>query len=150
MKNGILGLLALALLAALPPTAAEAQEAALDAALRSFWEAEGPAQKKAAIAGVLALDPAFDEVWSQLRQGRPYSRDVDTGLRIRTRKRPFHYSVLVPESYDPARRYPLRVYLHGGVNRPAGRKDGKWWRNYDNFESPDRISVFPVSWDEAM
>ena len=55
----------------------------------------------------------------------------------------------IPDTYDPSRPYPVRVYLHGGVMRPL-RDEGGWWRNQDPFVRPDSIVVFPASWPESI
>ncbi len=122
----------------------------LDAAFERFWKAKKPLRFRSAIEHITELDPAFDNVHGRLRTGRPYSGDVDTGVLHRTRKYPFHYTVVVPEDYDPARRYPVSFALHGGVARPQWNADGKWWRSYEEALTADRISVFPASWNAAM
>ena len=58
--------------------------------------------------------------------------------------------VVVPESYDPAHRYPVRFYLHGGVARPRRDADSGWWRNTDRVADEGHIAVFPYSWNESL
>ncbi|MCP4662803.1 MAG: hypothetical protein GY856_46010 [bacterium] len=135
---------------ALPAVGAADQDAALEAAFQDYWSAGRASKRKAAVAAILGLDPDFDAVWERLRRGRPYSRDVETGARLRSNRSIYHYAVLVPKDYDPERRYPVRVYLHGGVGRPAWPRDGSWWPNYRTMAAPDWILVFPASWNEAM
>ena len=126
----------------------------LAAAFTPFWNAESDTQREAAIRQILATEASFEEIWGHLTAGRSYSRDVKTGRIDLTNKTSdrvrHHYRVLVPNDYDPSRRYPVRFFLHGGVSRPAWRKGGEWWSRYDAFESPDWISVFPSSWDASM
>ncbi len=126
----------------------------LDDAFRRYWQAEDPEQAAEAARAILATGAGFEEVFARLEAGRLYSRQVKTGrvdLSHKTSDRVrHHYRVLVPEDYDPGRRYPVRFYLHGGVARPAWRKGGAWWRNYRRFEDPGRISVFPSSWESSM
>ncbi len=126
----------------------------LDEAFALFWQADDEEQTARAIQAIIDTDASFDEVLQRLVIGRPYSADVKTGrvdLTHRTSDRVrHHYRVLVPASYDPEKRYPVRFYLHGGVSRPAWRKGGEWWSGYDRFEDPDRISVFPSSWESSM
>ncbi len=106
-----------------------------------------------ATAKILATKPGIEEVFSRLRQGRPYSPDVAKGRQLLRRKNTdgteHLYVVHVPEDYDPARRYPIRVYLHGGVMRPK-REDGRWWPNDAGFARPDSIVVFPASWEGSI
>ena len=121
----------------------------LDLAFEAFWEAAKPKQERAALADLLALDADFETLYARLRAGRPYAAGVKTGVLYRTREYPFHYTVVVPEDYDPARRYPVVFALHGGVARPRWEKrDGSWWGNYQ--EDPDRIAVYPAAWNDAM
>jgi predicted esterase len=60
------------------------------------------------------------------------------------------YVLIVPEDYDPTRRYPTVFYLNGGVSRGDRGAGGSWWRNYDNVLGGDRIAVFPQGWSESM
>ncbi len=78
--------------------------------------------QKAIIEDILALKPDVNEVLRLLARGRTYSGGAETGWQRFANtcrddvKRP--YLVWIPESYDPARRYPLLVEMHGGVSRP--------------------------------
>lgn len=134
------------------PAAAIAQ-APLDRAFQQFWAAEKSAEKGAAIDAVLATGASFETIHSRLVAGRTYSAGVPTGtldLSNRSARGIKHpYRVSIPKDYDPARRYPVRFYLHGGVQRPARRKGDKW-RGSDQIQSSDRITVFPSSWKESM
>ena len=60
------------------------------------------------------------------------------------------YVVIVPDDYDPTRRYPVAFYLHGGVSRPDPGPGGGWWRNYGTVTGHDRIAVLPLSWPESF
>ena len=97
---------------------------------------------------------SFDEVYQQLRRGPEYSGDVPTGRMELTRTNQdgvlHRYVMIVPESYDPSRRYPVAFYLHGGVSRPDPGPGGGWWRNYDVVIGHDRIAVLPLSWNESL
>ncbi len=125
----------------------------LDDAFHQFWQAEDSEQSTAATRAIIATGTGIDQVLARLEAGRPFSRQVATGrvdLTNKSGRLRHHYRVLVPDDYDPARRYPVVFYLHGGVARPAWRKGGGWWRNYHRVENPDRISVFPSSWESSM
>lgn len=93
----------------------------------------------------------FERTAEFLRDGRRYGHDVETGKLDRSRidsggvEHP--YVVLVPETYDPERRYPVRVYLHGGISRPAWKAGGGWWRSYERTDDDERITVIPASWE---
>ncbi|MFQ5744478.1 MAG: PDZ domain-containing protein [Acidobacteriota bacterium] len=143
--------------AAIPTAGSTAQkrepDGALDAALQVFWAADDPLKKARAIEGVLATRPEFEELWARLEAGRSYSPDVATGRVVLTRSSKegveHHHMVVIPEHYDPRRKYPVRFYLHGDVQRPAWQPDGNWWRNYRRIAAPERIAVFPSSWRES-
>jgi len=96
---------------------------------------------------------AFAEAYARLREGPAHSADVPTGRIESTREGDdgllYRYVVIVPDDYDPARRYPVAFYLHGGVGRPDPGPGGGWWRNYDRVTGHDRIAVLPLSWPEA-
>ena len=100
-----------------------------------------------------ATDADFDAVRSRLEAGRPYRSDVPTGRHLLTRRNrdgtEHDYVVLIPSSHDPARRYPVRVYLHGGVMR-AKQRDGAWWPNDEALGRVDSIAVFPASWEGSI
>ena len=127
----------------------------LDALARAFWASVTDKGGSAARKAILSTEPAldFETVADALRRGRHYSADVKVGRRLLTRRNrdgvKFPYLVYVPKTYDPARPYPVRVYLHGGIMRPK-RNDGSWWRNPDRFVRDDTIVVVPTSWPESI
>ena len=59
--------------------------------------------------------------------------------------------LLIPETYDPLKKYPVEFMLHGGVSRPECEPGGGWWRRgFDSLKRDDRIVVVPASWNEAF
>ena len=60
--------------------------------------------------------PNYDAEFARLKQGRPYTPDVKTGT-LRRRHGAYPYWLVVPATYDPAKKYPVRIQLHGGVMR---------------------------------
>ncbi len=129
----------------------------LAAAVRAFWAAgsdeDGADERVAAGRAIVSTASSLGEAVEALRRGRAYSRTVETGRRLLTRKNrdglEHGYVVFIPDSYDPATAYPVRVYLHGGVMRPL-RDDGNWWRSPDTYIRSDSIVVFPASWSESI
>ena len=61
--------------------------------------------------------------------------------------RTFAYSVEVPQTYDPARRYQVRFQLHGGVGRPEAGLRGSG--SIGTLAGAEQIYVMPAAWDEA-
>ena len=125
----------------------------VDEALAAFWVAETDEDFAQSIDAILATNPVVEELWTKLREGRPYSAQVPLGRQLLSRRNrdgvEHGYVLHVPESYAPGTPYPVRVYLHGGVSRPK-RTDGDWWRNDVSLARDDAIRVFPASWDESL
>src|SRR5262249_54200999 len=73
------------------------------------------------IAAIRAAAPDPMDVERALRQGRSYPADTKKGWQVDShtgtdgKARPYH--VYVPKGYDPARKHPAIVSLHGGVGR---------------------------------
>jgi enterochelin esterase-like enzyme len=90
----------------------------------------------------------------QRLRNRIYSKDVPTGeleeVRVSRDSLRYRYTVLIPESYDPERAYPVRVVLHGSTRRPAWKEGEEYWRFKDPFRSDDFIVVFPSAWRDAL
>lgn len=125
----------------------------LTGAVAAFWAADPGDATDAAAAAILALNPDIEPLWRLVRSGSPYDVDVPRGRHVLSRQNAdgveFRYELFVPETYDATRRYPVHVYLHGGVARPH-REEARFWRNTARHVRDDAIVVFPESWDEAM
>ena len=141
---GAIGLLNLSM-----PASAQDLTAAVDA----FWAAGSTGEIDRTIQAILALDPDVEPLWSNLRAGATYSDTVPRGRLVMTRENAdgvdHRYVLHVPEAYDLARRYPVRVYLHGGVSRPR-RADVDWWRNDERYARADSLVLFPESWVDSL
>jgi hypothetical protein len=87
----------------------------------------------------------FDAEYARLRQGRAYSREIKTGT-LKRRHGAVAYWLVVPASYDPARKYQVRFQLHGGVMREDSslRGDGSV-----RLAGAEQIYIMPASWNEA-
>jgi predicted esterase len=143
------------LLAVAVSRGAVAQGALLDRALAELWDSEDVRSREKAAESVGRLGADFDTLFQRLEAGPRYSKEVETGLIEESRKGTnglrHEYVFLVPEDYDPAKKYRVAVYLHGGVNRTdAWRKGEPWWRRFDRSYGPDQISVFPSSWRGSL
>lgn len=88
---------------------------------------------------------AFDAEYARLKQGRTYSKSVPTGT-LKKRHGIFAYWLVVPETYDPAKKYPVRFQLHGGVMREDAslRGDGSV-----RLAGGEQIYIMPAGWSEA-
>ena len=118
-----------------------------DAAMTAFWAADSPTAAAAATGAIVAARPDFDDVYRRLREGRRYPAGVATGVvkgEQQIAGATFPYTLDVPPSYDPSRRYQVRLQLHGGVGRPEPtvRGDG----SVGALAGDEQIYVLPLAW----
>src|SRR5262245_9670557 len=128
----------------------QAAPADLDAAVAKFWSARNPAGPAKAGDEIVRPGASVGDVYGRHKKGRPYTRDVPTGVvpgRRVTTDGEFAYTLDVPQAYDPARAYPVRIQLHGGVMREdtAGRSTAGIGR----LAGAEQIYVLPVGWQDA-
>jgi PDZ domain len=132
--------------AAQGPTAAN-----VDAAFARFFDARGEAEIAASSDAIVASSIGFDEAFGRLRRGRAYSSTVPHGViqgSYRRESTEYFYTLDVPDTYDSARAYPVRVQLHGGVGRieasapPRAGSSGR-------LAGAEQIYVMPYAWRDA-
>ena len=127
---------------------------AVEPDLQAWWAAADPAARSAAASKIASSGSDFTDLYEELAAGRYYERDVPLGTLELTRSNGdgflHRYVLLVPDSYDPSRSYPVRLYLHGGVSRPDPGAGGSWFRSPDRFASEDHLVVAPLSWSESL
>lgn len=141
----------LALLCTLLSTASAHAQPIADE-LRAFLAGD-LAQSQAAAARIVESETAFEDVLAGLRRGRTYSDDAPRGRLLRERSgvggRRHPYMILVPEDYTPAKRWPVRFDLHGGMGAGEWKAlDGAWssgWR-----EARNQIVIVPAGWWDSM
>ena len=141
--------LLLAILAALVSLAAA--PSAVDTAFKKFWDASNPPEAARVADAIAKSGVTFEDAYARLKRGRTYSSDVARGvvqLRHHFLLGDFWYSVEVPQNYDPARSYQVRVQMHGGV---MGRQDGTIRGNgsIGALAGAEQIYVMPASWKDA-
>ncbi|MCC7124170.1 MAG: hypothetical protein IT178_04930 [Acidobacteria bacterium] len=101
----------------------------VEAALQAYLDARDAAEAESRIDAVIqSRPPLVTELQKRLRAGRvfPPQRPGPQTITITTsNKTVIETRIDVPEGYDPARAWPVRVQLHGGVSRPleAGPRD---------------------------
>jgi len=79
----------------------------------------------AAFALQAAKPETFDEAYRRLQKGRTYTAQATGLVRMSHRASDgveHHFALNVPDSYDPTKRYQVRIQLHGGV---GGRRDNQ-------------------------
>jgi len=123
-----------------------------DPRFKAFFEAADPAARQTAIAAILAAAPDPMDVERALHQGRRYPADTKKGWQVFThtgtdgKARPYH--VYVPKGYNPARKHPAIVSLHGGVGRANLLSEDLVNQNRAHFEKDaDKygwIIIFPL------
>src|SRR5262245_35099423 len=95
---------------------------ATDEAFTKFFLADDPAAAAVEADKIVQSGVIFDDAWARLKKGRPYVHEKkgEFALRWKSKVGPYFNNVVdVPATYDPARQWPLRVQLHGGIGRPS-------------------------------
>jgi hypothetical protein len=123
----------------------------VDDAFAAYWAATSVPEAATAAAAVVESGVTFAEAHARLRAGRAYPAHAPRGVQTlsrRTEAGDFPYTIDVPATYDPARKYQVRVQLHGGVMRPgpAARGDG----SIGALAGSEQIYVLPQSWADAQ
>jgi len=133
------------------PGRAAAQASKADGAFETFWAASTPDEASRLADPIIRSGLSFDELYRRLQRGRSYgARDAGVvRMDNRTSDGIEHFfSVSVPEHYDPARRYQVRIQLHGGVggratNAPVGNG------TVGALTGAEQIYVVPYAWADA-
>jgi predicted esterase len=95
---------------------------AVERAFADFWKADDPRDAARAGERLVKAGVDFDTALRRLKAGRPYGQQRTGEF---TWRHPagvgtmFENTIEIPADYDPSRSWPVRVQLHGGVNRPA-------------------------------
>src|SRR5262249_10504258 len=119
----------------------------VDGAFNAFFQARTSGEQAAAADRIVATRVGFDEAFTRLRGGRTYSRDVPRGVvpgSYRSESGEYFYTLDVPERYDPARKYPVRFQLHGGVGRITDSAPRAGAATH--LAGAEQIYVMPYAW----
>jgi hypothetical protein len=125
----------------------------LDAAIKVFWDADDESAADNAAKQVVATGASFDEIRSRLKAGRPYAKAKTGRIDLPTRDHGLALdNVLeVPDDYDAARAWPLRVSLHGGVGREApGPGDPPARPLANRIRSDGELVLHPRAWAQSQ
>src|SRR5262249_53894726 len=126
-----------------------ATPSAIDQAFEQFWNASSPDGAAKTIDLVVKSGVTFDDALSRLKKGRTYRSDVPHGagkLSHRIGGDEFPYQLDVPDGYDAAKKYQLRIQLHGGVGRPDAAPRGN---GIGQLAGIEQIYVLPTAWSAA-
>src|SRR4051812_46263137 len=98
-------------------------------------------------------DQSFDERFRALREGPRYGPQKTGLIRLTNMTGDgtvHHFAVTIPETYDPSRKYPVRIHLHGGV---SGRRSSMPPPNAGGIGAiagdDEQIYIVPFAWDAA-
>lgn len=146
-------LVAVPLLVFMPAFAAET--ISTQTLVSNFWFAATAQERQDSEAHLMERAGDAAALYRWLKMGAEYSVAVPKGqqesVRVAADGTRFPYVYLVPDSYDPARAYPVEFVLHGGVSAPEWEPGGGWWRRgYDSLRQEDRLVVVPASWNDAF
>ena len=152
MRSILIATLASVMACSVSGQSARPLAAELDRAFAAFFSAVTFDDMTAATEAIVKSGVAFDEAYGRLKKGRTYSEKVPTGV-VKGQRREYgsvyHYSLDVPASYDPKRRYPVRIHLHGGIDaREFGGPRGTGAMDELAGDEP-RIYVLPTAWSRA-
>lgn len=138
-----------ALLAAFASYEVLAAPSGIDQAFEQFWSASSPDAAAQTIEAVVKSGVTFDAALARLKKGRAYRADAPRGvvkLSHRIGADEFPYLLDVPETYDAATKYQVRVQLHGGVGRPDAAPRGN---GIGQLAGVEQIYVLPTAWAAA-
>jgi hypothetical protein len=96
-------------------------QSAIDRAFEGFFAAADPGAASKAADAILASGVGLDEAVERLSAGRTYAPHPPGTVTIVTTSSDgtaIENLITIPGGYQPARRWPVRVQLHGGVGRP--------------------------------
>jgi predicted esterase len=133
-----------------------------DTLFERFFAAES-VMDAAVVGDRIAREVDFDTAYARLKKGRTYldEKRGEYSLRWRSKTGPFFNNVVeVPADYDPSRKWPMRVQLHGGVGRPSpnsvppGRQAPSPGtapaRPPNRIEGETQIYLHPSGWAQAQ
>jgi predicted esterase len=150
MKRAVAIGLACACLGAWVVASPNAASKDVDGVFKAFFDARSPEDAARLVPDLVASGVSFDDAVRRLREGRTYSANAPKGVVRSSRTahgREFFYSVNVPANYDPARRYQVRIQLHGGVGRPSNQPRGDG--SIGSLAGAEQIYILPTGWEDA-
>jgi dienelactone hydrolase len=123
-------------------------DARLNAALEAFLSASSSEAAERAVKQLASSGADVDALFAKLREGRAYPEQKTGRIEIPSSDGAgtLDNVVEVPAEYDPKRRWPVRVSLHGGVGRerPAAGQAPRPLTN--RIPSQAEIVIHPRAW----
>ncbi len=127
-----------------------AQGAPADARWQAYWRAGSAKDAAGEAERLIAAGVTFDDAWTRLKAGRAYTATASGERNLRATGPgglAFDNYIEVPATYDPSRRWPVRVQLHGGVDRQNPEEGRR--RRANRLPGEPQIVVHPFGWAEA-
>ena len=128
----------------------DAETASLEPLWQAFWRADSPRDAAREAEKLANAAVPFDEAWARLTRGRPYGKAPVGERSLRASAQSgvaFDNLIEVPQEYDPARRWPVRVQLHGGVDRQNPEEGRR--RRGNRIPGEPQIVLHPFGWGES-
>jgi poly(3-hydroxybutyrate) depolymerase len=124
----------------------------LETALHAYWTASGEGSRDDAARRIAASGVAFEDILERLKRGRTYGKQKTGRVELPSRVggTALDNVLDVPENYDPARAWPLRVSLHGGVGRqPPGPGESPARPLNNRIVIDGEIVLQPRAWSDS-
>lgn len=101
-----------------------------------------------------SAEALYWERLDEIRAKQNYPTNATLGTFSRSHKvdgfdKTLHYTVNVPDSYDPQQKMDVHIYLHGGVGISSNRVSNVKIRRLKRLKIDDAISVYPSAWSAA-
>ncbi|MEO6169216.1 MAG: hypothetical protein ABIO46_14900 [Chitinophagales bacterium] len=148
MKNVKKWLFLLLLLNTLAIKAQVSEKRAAELNIEKLWNANLPSQKDAAIKEILSLHLSFDTLYKKLQHGKGYQPEVTRGFlewyATADGNIQLYTLIFIPKDYIPSKKYPVRIFLHGGVtNMDPLFVNTVIDRNNPQYDTLQEIVVYP-------
>ena len=120
----------------------------VNAAFKAFWDAPNPNAAEKTVRGIIESSVDFDTAWTKLKAGRTYAKEKTGLIRVPASVGgvPVENLIEIPDEYDPAKKWTLRVQLHGGVGREP--QDGRQPQSL-RIPGESQIYIEPQASDQA-
>jgi len=118
--------------------------------IRQYLQADQKSKEKIS-KPLISQNIDFDQVYNLIQKGKEYRTGLQTGFMEHSFINQIGIEhpnlVFVPYNYEPAKKYPVRIFLHGGVSSLEMRKWVQLINRTDTiWNSVNTINLYPASW----